>query len=89
MLSGISQAIPSMGQYIPSTEQVAQKFTTNLPTIAKNLSKVALPALALIALSNMATAEAGPIAYVTCMASCPINPCCSVTCLPLLFAPGP
>jgi hypothetical protein len=38
--------------------------------ILKNIEKIAIPAIALVAASNMVTAKAGPLLEVTCYAAC-------------------
>lgn len=60
-----------------------------------NVAKVALPAIALVSLAYANSAEAGPIAYAACIASCSAGtfgigtPACLAGCLPLLMAPTP
>lgn len=60
-----------------------------------NVVKIALPAIALAGLAYAYSAEAGPIAYAACIASCSVGtfgigtPACLAGCLPLLMAPTP
>jgi hypothetical protein len=54
---------------------------------------LALTALALLALSNIPKADAGPITYASCMAGCalmppPFIPACTVACLTVLANPA-
>ena len=81
-------------EYLPSDVK-SGRFSLNLPGIARNLNKVALPIIALFAFSQAPTANAGPIAYGACVALCSVVtsfvgvPVCVVECLPLLGAPTP
>lgn len=89
-INSINQSIQ---QYIPSQEQVIRRFSPSLLGIANNLHKIALPAIALLALSSMQGAEAGPLMYASCLAGCaasgPFAPACWAACLPILAIPGP
>ena len=84
----------SVYQYVPSNP-LSGRFSLNLPQIASNLNKVAVPAIALYAFSNVPTALAGPIAYSACVAGCTVFsgmiglPVCVGGCLPFLAAPTP
>jgi len=53
----------SFQQLIPSQEQVVRKFSTSLPEIANNLTKIALPAIMLYAACNVPGAEAGILGF--------------------------
>ena len=70
-----------------------QKYSTNIPRIAKNISKVVLPMLIFYTMSHIPGADAGPLAYASCLAGCaamgPIAPACWAACLPILALPGP
>lgn len=83
----------SIKQYIPSTDQVVGKFSTLLPKISRNLTKIAIPIIVMVAISQMPTAEAGPLAYASCMAGCTamgiFAPVCWPACIPVLAIPGP
>lgn len=58
--------------------------------LCKNITKIALPIIAIVGSSLLTTAEAGPILYGICVASCgPAAPVCVAACLPLMFAPSP
>lgn len=75
-----------------------------MPTIAspkqivRNVSRIALPAIALAGMSMLRGAEAGPIAYAACVALCcgtfpplipVLLPSCAAGCAPLLALPTP
>jgi hypothetical protein len=90
-INAINQSIQA---YVPSRELVAGCFTTSLPQIGRNLNKLAIPTILLFGLSFAQGAEAGPIAYATCVTACgalfaPLVPVCIASCLPLLAAPTP
>lgn len=73
------------------------EYSIPISSIARNISKVALPAIALFAMSNLPGADAGPMAYGLCVEVCfvslawcpPLLPACVFGCLPLLGAPTP
>jgi len=71
------------------------RYSLNLPAIARNLNRIAVPGIVLFALSNVAGAAAGPLEYAACTTACvlfcsPIAiPGCLTACLPLLFLPTP
>ncbi len=81
-------------EYFPSDIK-SGRFSLNLPAIARNLNKAALPIIALYACSQTPTATAGPIAYAGCMVLCSAVstimgvPYCVTACLPYLAAPTP
>ncbi len=85
----ISTVSVSMQQWIPSLGIMEGKYSLSLPRIARNLNKVAIPAIALFAFSFLSSAEAGPASYATCIAVCmslatPVAlPACTVGCLAL------
>ena len=82
-------------QYIPSREQVVEKFSISLPQIVHNTSKVALPAIALFALANIPGVDGGPLAYGICVAWCTalaspvLLPACIIGCIAAGTAPTP
>ncbi|MDN3506023.1 MAG: hypothetical protein P0S96_02200 [Simkaniaceae bacterium] len=71
------------------------RYSLDLPGAAGRLNKIAIPAIALFAISNLGTAMAGPIEYAACTTGCTLFatpvafPGCVTACLPLLFLPGP
>ncbi|MBS0620351.1 MAG: hypothetical protein JSS61_02705 [Verrucomicrobia bacterium] len=79
----------SLMQYVPSQEQISEKFSTFVPNGAQNLSKFAVPIIATIALSSFNGVSAGPASYATCVASClalatpALTPACLVGCVAL------
>jgi|GEM_PF-2165621 len=64
-------------------DSFSRKYSLNLPTVAKVLNKVAIPAIILFALSNIPGASAGPLAYATCVSGCELT----CTQAGLFFAP--
>lgn len=85
----------SLQQYVPSVGQTFNRFSlATLPEVAHNLNKVALPTLAICLLSSLATADAGPVTYWSCVIGCeamapPFIAVCIGACFPLLAAPTP
>jgi hypothetical protein len=85
-------AIPSVGQSTLWPVLNAGQMVVN---IVKNVNKIAVPAIALFAMANIAGADGGPIEYAVCITGCTIFgtpaafPVCSAFCLPILFLPGP
>jgi hypothetical protein len=83
----------SVQQYIPSREQVINRFADVLPRIARNTNMIAIPAITLFALTNLPTVDAGPVAYGVCTAYCVafatpvLLPACLVACIPVGAAP--
>ena len=74
--------------------QPAGRYSLSLPNIASRVSRLILPTFALVALSSIPVAGAGPMAYLICVEACflllPfIAPACILGCLPLLTAPTP
>lgn len=68
------------------------------PKIINTIHNLAIPMIALYALSNIPGAQAGPMAYGLCVEACfaaagwwfpPAIPVCVAGCIPLLLAPGP
>lgn len=51
----------------------SQKYSLNLPAIAKKLNEVAIPAVVLLALSNIKVVSAGPLAYAACVSGCELT----------------
>lgn len=81
----------SIQQYAPENP-LSGKFSLNLPKIASNLNKLALPIIILYACSNTQTALAGPVAYAICVAGCALlstfaTPLCIAGCLPAFTSP--
>lgn len=71
------------------------KYSVSTLDVMSNLSKVAIPIIAILALSNLSVADAGPMAYGVCTTVCltlasPLAaPFCIGGCLPALAAPTP
>lgn len=71
------------------------RYSLSAPNIARNLNKIAIPAILLLGASLVQEAEAGPIAYAICISGCewplfsivarPVS--CHILCLPALAAP--
>ncbi|MCB0748750.1 MAG: hypothetical protein KDC90_14915 [Ignavibacteriae bacterium] len=84
-------------QTIASQQTVEHRYSSILPRIAYNVSRLAVPAIALFAMSNIPGAEAGPIAFAECCQACmfyipsfpPTILACITGCSPLLIAPTP
>ncbi|MDR3624841.1 MAG: hypothetical protein P4L16_06870 [Chlamydiales bacterium] len=69
-------------------------FSRELPRIIKNINLVALPAIAVFALSILPGADGGPLSYSACCIACtallpPAIPACLSMCLGFLFLPSP
>ncbi len=81
MLSRVSQYLPSFS--MPSAQKMAQGAIV-----------AATAAVALHAISNIPSADAGPITYWSCVVGCelmlpPFIAACVAACLPLIAAPCP
>ncbi len=66
-----------------------QQSASKLQTLMGGVSRVALPAIALVVVMQLASTEAGPLTYASCMAGCAAMPPVCVgggwaACLPLL-----
>lgn len=64
------QEVKSMGHTHIDRES---KFTNLLPSLKQlrsNINKVALPAIALLSISSIQVASAGPIAWAACIVAC-------------------
>lgn len=75
----------------PATKN--SKYSLSIVGIASNLSKIAIPVIAILALSNFPVADGGPLSYAACILTCtgtgPGAPLCWTLCGPILFLPGP
>lgn len=49
---------------------IGKKVPYAFPEVVNNLNKIALPVIALVALSSLSVTEAGPLAYATCVSGC-------------------
>jgi len=86
----------SVNSMVPHVDYDSGMFST-IPRIIHNITKVALPAIALFAMANLQGAEAGPVSYGLCVQACfaatawcpPLTPACVFACIPLLTAPTP
>lgn len=93
-------AIKAVGELVQYYAPPVQngKYSTWLPSIARNLNRIAVPLIALTVLASLPQTEAGPMAYGVCVEGCfaaaawwcpPAVPVCVFGCLPLLYAPTP
>lgn len=84
--------VSSIRNYMPTFELPT---IANPKQIANNLTKIALPAIALVGLAYAYSAEAGPAAYALCVTEClaltfgAFAPACLAACTPFLAAPTP
>jgi len=89
----VNAVCQSIQQYIPTQEAVVQKFSTMIPNMARNLTKIAVPTVVMLGLSLVEGADAGPLMYASCMVGCAamgaFAPACWPACIPLLAVPGP
>lgn len=70
-LKGSSHLLQTQTQLdIPSSGKYSTLIFDTVATIANNLSRFAVPAITLYALSNIPGAEAPGVAYLSCMAIC-------------------
>lgn len=84
-------------QSIVSQKITECKYSSILPRVAYNVSRLVVPAIALFAMSSIPGAEAGPIAFGECCQVCmffvtafpPATLACLSGCFPLLIAPTP
>ena len=80
-----------------NSNQAEGKYSNQLARIAvntaNNLTKIAIPLIAVASLASMPSADAGPAAYAACIAACtaagPVALICAGLCAPLLGAPSP
>lgn len=80
-----------------NSNQAEGKYSNQLARIAvntaNNLTKIAIPLIAVASLASMPSADAGPLAYASCMAGCaatgPFAPACWSACLIALGLPTP
>ena len=85
MIGALQAQAANVYNALPSTSQMAN-----------NLSKIALPALALGIIANIPTVDSGPITEIACIAGCHAlilaNPVLGIawysTCLQICFASG-
>lgn len=72
-----------------------KKYTLDFPNIGNKLNKIAIPAIALFALSSLDAVWAGPLEYAACVTACTFTctpaafPACATGCLLFLPIPGP
>lgn len=74
--------------------RIYQKFLPSASQVLRNINKIAISALIIYATSYVTGAEAGPVAYASCMAGCAaVPPICAAggwaACLAALAAPTP
>jgi hypothetical protein len=88
-IPALSSAANTVRRMFPSQIQIAEKFSASLQNVPNNLSKVALPAIALMVSLTITGADAGPLSYGVCVAACMslatpvLMPACTVGCLGL------
>ncbi|MDP1609221.1 MAG: hypothetical protein Q8L98_07915 [Chlamydiales bacterium] len=79
-------------------QEESYRFSGLLPGIARNISKFAIPIIAIAAMSNIPGADAGPLAYSACVIGCipvisglagPASAACMMWCAALIPLPGP
>ena len=89
-VGAVSGKSPSLTSIVQNTVQTVGRYSTRILPVAAKLLLVALP---LFVLANIPGAEAGPLAYASCMAGCiamgPFAPACWPACLPILALPTP
>ena len=83
----VNSICQSAGQMIPSPERVVWKCYGTLSNIVRNLNKIAVPTIMLVALSNISEVDTGPVSYGVCVSAClalanpVLTPACIVSCL--------
>lgn len=92
-IQGVGASSHQQHEQINQAEGRFSVLTNQGKEMLRRLGLVIIPALALIAFSNMPTAEAGPRLFVSCIARCAqlsfFSPSCWAVCLPLLAFPEP
>lgn len=78
--------------YAPPVQN--SKYSTWIPSIAKNLTRIAVPIIMLVVMDSLSQVEAGPLSYSACCLSCsvlapPAVPGCLMLCAPVIFFPSP
>ncbi|MDP1609222.1 MAG: hypothetical protein Q8L98_07920 [Chlamydiales bacterium] len=74
-------------------QEASYHFSDLASGIARNISKFAIPIIAIAAMSNIPGADAGPVAYTVCTAWCMalatpvLLPGCILACIPVGVAP--
>ena len=58
-------------QILPQESQ--QRYSTWIPSIARVINRIAVPAVALMSLSCLPGASAGPLAYAACVSGCELS----------------
>lgn len=91
MISGIKNTLSS---WTSGPQKVSEWVSIPMMNTIKNMNKIAIPAILLFAATNLQYAEAGPLAYASCMAGCAaMPPICAAggwaACLAALAAPTP
>ncbi len=64
------QEVKSMGYTHIDRESKSTNLLPSLKQLRSNINKVALPAIALLSISSMQVASAGPIAWAACIVAC-------------------
>lgn len=92
------QTITNLMNYTGLAQQSCHpdgRYSLSPPNIARNLSKIVIPAILLLGANLVQGAEAGPSDYSACITGCTLFatpvafPGCVIACLPLLFLPTP
>jgi len=89
----ISSAANYAAAFIP-TNMIYKVGATALPVISKNISRIAMAAIAMAGVSSIPLASGGPVTYGMCVGTCaslvgPAIAICIEGCLPLLASPTP
>ena len=64
------QEVKSMGYTHIDRESKSKNLLPSLKQLRSNINKVAVPAIALLSISSMQVASAGPIAWSACILAC-------------------
>lgn len=78
-----------------NVSSISNRYSLDLPNIARNINRLAIPAVTLFVLSNLNGTLAGPIEYAVCVTACTIFgtpaafPACATACLAALAFPSP
>lgn len=64
------QEVKSMGYTHIDRESKSTNLLPSLKQLRSNINKVALPAIALLSISSMQVASAGPVTWAACIVAC-------------------
>jgi len=91
----ISQLIKGPVTKMTEIKKSSGRYTNDISQITKNINKLALPIIAIVALSNLSRADASGLAYGLCVATCTafatplLLPACLVGCTATVLIPLP